>query len=247
VSRRGSYGIDAPYVPIGFSVGALFAAVLGVMAFRAEHAQSAGIWFATAAWFTFASSTYLYATFRGKFEVWSELLGSAGLEGDERALDIGCGRGAVLLLAAERLPRGKAVGIDLWSRADQSGNAIDVTRENAAKEGVADRIELITGDMTKLPFEDASFDLVVSSLAIHNVPSPAGRETAIREIYRALAPGGRALLADFRYVKDYARTFESLGASEVRTRGLGWRLWYGGPHAGTRLVEATKPDQSPNA
>ena len=52
----------------------------------------------------------LYSTRPGKFEVWAELLDELDLRGDEHILDIGCGRGAVLLLAAERLPGGRAAG-----------------------------------------------------------------------------------------------------------------------------------------
>src|SRR5438270_621724 len=54
-----------------------------------------------------------------KFAVWAELLDRLDLRGDERLLDVGCGRGAVLLMAARRLPRGRAVGVDVWSARDQ--------------------------------------------------------------------------------------------------------------------------------
>src|SRR5207249_4073043 len=83
----------------------------------------------------------------GKFAVWAELLRGLGLRGDERLLDMGCGRGAVLLMAAQLLPAGRAVGVDLWKTADQSGNAPEVAEANARREGVADRVELRTGDM----------------------------------------------------------------------------------------------------
>ena len=82
---------------------------------------------------------------------------------------MGCGRGAVLLMAAQHLTTGRAVGVDLWRTVDQSGNSAEATRRNAVAEGVADRVELHTADMTALPFEGNSFDLVLSSLAIHNI------------------------------------------------------------------------------
>src|SRR6266487_3801412 len=82
--------------------------------------------------------------------------------------------------------------------ADQSGNSAEATRRNAIAEGVADRVELLTADMTALPFEDNSFDVVVSSLAIHNIPGRAGREKALTEAVRVLRPGGRLLIADVR-------------------------------------------------
>src|SRR5713101_10177795 len=96
----------------------------------------------------------LYASRRGKFVVWSELLDQLSLRGDERILDLGCGRGAVLLLAAQHLTTGRTVGVDLWRSADQSSNSAEAARRNAIAEGVADRVELHTADMTALPFED---------------------------------------------------------------------------------------------
>ena len=124
---------------------------------------------AGALWLFLNAGMYVHTTRAGKFAVWAELLDRLELKGDERLLDIGCGRGAVLLMAAQCLPRGRAVGVDVWSTTDQSGNAEQVTRRNAALEGVAERVELHTADMRQLPFDDGSFDVVVSSLAIHNV------------------------------------------------------------------------------
>ena len=84
-------------------------------------------------------------------------------------MDIGCGRGLMLIGAAKRLTTGKAVGIDLWKAEDQSNNKPDETIKNARLEGVADRIEVQTSDMRSLGFGDASFDVVVSHWAVHNV------------------------------------------------------------------------------
>src|SRR5207247_7325499 len=98
--------------------------------------------------------SFLYTTLRGKFMVWAELLDQLNLRGDERILDLGCGRGAVLLLAAQHLTTGRAVGVDLWRRVDQSGNSVEATRRNAIAEGVDDRVELHTANMMALPFED---------------------------------------------------------------------------------------------
>jgi tRNA1(Val) A37 N6-methylase TrmN6 len=86
--------------------------------------------------------------------VWAELLDELQLQGDERILDLGCGRGAVLLLAAQHLTTGQAIGVDLWRRSDQSGNSAEATRRNALAEGVAERVELHTADMTLLQAED---------------------------------------------------------------------------------------------
>ena len=88
-------------------------------------------------------------------------------------------------------------GIDIWSIKDQSGNARDVTLRNASLEGVADHVQIDTGDMRALPHPDATFDLVVSSMAIHNIRSQADRKLAVTEGFRVLKPGGRMVIADY--------------------------------------------------
>jgi ubiquinone/menaquinone biosynthesis C-methylase UbiE len=183
----------------------------------------------------------LHASLRGKFAVWSELLDGLALRGDEQVLDLGCGRGAVLLMAAQRLTTGRAVGVDLWSKGDQSGNAAEATRRNAVAEGVVDRVELHTADMTALPFEDRRFDLVLSSIAVHNVKGRAGRDRTIGEAVRVLRPGGRLMIADIFATGRYCDCLAGLGMTDVACRGLGWRLWWSGPWLPTRLVTATKP------
>ena len=95
------------------------------------------------------------------------------MRGDETLLDLGCGRGAVLLAAAKLLPNGRAIGVDIW-RADQTDNSQQNTLRNAELEGVADRVEVRTADITDLPFDDNSVDVIVSSLVVHNIPSPRG-------------------------------------------------------------------------
>jgi ubiquinone/menaquinone biosynthesis C-methylase UbiE len=194
-------------------------------------------------WLLVGTASYLYTTLRGKFDAWSDLLDELHLRGDERVLDMGTGRGAVLLQAAQRLPRGRAVGLDLWKGADQSGNSPEATTRNAELEGVVDRVELHTGDMRAMPFPDSSFDVVLSSLALHNITEPAGRQKAIDEAVRVLKPGGRLLIADIQHSQAYGDRLRQLGLSDVVHRELGPRFWYGGPWMATRLVSAGRPER----
>ena len=174
-------------------VALLFAAaVLALAGFVVAAAVSALV----AALLLIMLGISLHTARRGKFLVWAEILDDLRLKGDERALDAGCGRGAVLTMVAERLPRGRVVGIDIWSRRDQSGNSTEAAERNLAAEGVRERCELVTGDMRAMPFPDASFDLIVSSLAIHNILGSVERSRAIDEIPRTLAPCGRVAIAD---------------------------------------------------
>ncbi|QYC45931.1 Demethylrebeccamycin-D-glucose O-methyltransferase [Nonomuraea coxensis DSM 45129] len=237
--RHGSYGFDAPWALTGLLLGAIVLVALAAVSYALDILL-AGLAFLLGGLYTLASAaSYLYTTRHGKFAVWAEEL--RRLKGDERLLDLGCGRGAVLLMAAQRLPRGRATGVDLWRSADQSGNAEARTRANAEAEGVSDRVELVTGDLRDLPFGDAAFDVVVSSQAVHNIPGAEGRARAVREAYRVLRPGGLLLLADFQHTAAYEETLRELGVVDVRRRDAGWRFWYGGPWFGTGLVEARKP------
>jgi arsenite methyltransferase len=130
--------------------------------------------------------SYVYSTRKGKLLVWSELLDDLQLRGEEQVLDMGCGRGAVLSMAAKRLDRGHAFGLDLWSTVDQSGNSPEATLRNLEVDGVKDRCTVETGNMMAMPFANAMFDLVVSNLAIHNIKGQAGRFKALDETFRVL-------------------------------------------------------------
>ena len=121
-----------------------------------------------------------------------------------------------MLLAAQRLTTGRAVGVDLWQNEDLSGNRPEATVENARREGVADRVEVKDGDARQLPFPDATFDVVVSSLALHNIYDRAGRERAVREIARVLKPGGRVAIVDIRHTDEYARVLAASVLNDVR-------------------------------
>jgi SAM-dependent methyltransferase len=243
--RRGEYGFDGNIAGllgmIAIAAALLMsAAALGLAGFAGAAATTALV----AAFLLTTVGIYLHTTRRGKFLVWAEILDSLRLRGDERVLDAGCGRGAVLTMVAECLPHGHAVGLDLWT-ADQSGNGPEAAERNLAAEGVRGRCDLVTGDMRSMPVPDASFDVVLSSLAIHNIRDRAGRKLAIDEIARALTPGGRVAIADLAWTRTYAQRLEALGFTSVTRRRLGWRFWWGPAFPVTVLVTGTKPGLTP--
>ncbi|GAB3570170.1 class I SAM-dependent methyltransferase [Amycolatopsis endophytica] len=246
--RRGDYGFDGDFrvvPPFGQAVVAVtvFTVMAGFTVFdiitgRTVAAVIGGL---ITVWLAFTAASYAYTSRVGKFRVWAPLLTGLGLRGDEDLLDLGCGRGAVLLAAAELLPAGRATGIDLW-RPDQTGNSPETTRRNAELEGVAARVTLCSGDMTQLPYEDRSFDIVLSSFALHHIPDAAGREAAIDEAVRVLRPGGRIVLADLAHTRTYLARLRALGLVGAERGNLGPRVWWGGPWFPSHLVTATKPD-----
>jgi arsenite methyltransferase len=91
--------------------------------------------------------------------------------------------------------------------------------------------------MREIPFADATFDVVVSCAAIHNLYTAGDRARAIQEIARVLKPGGQALIADIRHVEEYAFEFSESGCAEIRRKWsrLGGTVW-GLTDVGTDII-----------
>lgn len=237
------YGLDAPGAFRALLTGGSTATVVGF--FLVRWAFNRHIGFAVGMGFMvldsgivcLISAALMFLSSRfGKFHARDRLLARLKLRGDEAVLDVGCGHGLLLIGAAKLLPHGRAVGVDLWSQVDQSDNSHDATLSNAALEGVAERVDVRDGDMRKLPFDDSTFDLAVAHFAIHNIPPRDGRRQAIREIVRALKPGGRVALSDFKSVGLYANELRKSGMCDVKVSGPSFWTW---PPA--RTVTARKP------
>jgi SAM-dependent methyltransferase len=161
----------------------------------------------------------VWASKIGKIRSRERLLDRIAWTGAERVVDVGCGRGLMLVGAARRLTTGQATGVDIWQAEDLSGNRPESTVDNARLEAVADRVEVKTADMRELPFPDATVDVVVSSSAIHNLSAQVDRARAIREIVRVLKPGGQALVDDIRHGREYVAAFASCGCARVDSVG----------------------------
>ena len=102
-------------------------------------------------------------------------------------LDVGCGAGTDLLLAARQTgPTGRVIGIDMTDAMRQRAS------QGAETSGLA-HVEVREGDATRLPVDDGSVDVVISNGVLNLVPE---KKTAIAEIARVLRPGGRVQIAD---------------------------------------------------
>jgi len=116
-----------------------------------------------------------------------EIVKKAGVQPDERVLDVGCGTGAQTLPAAEAAGPGNVAGID------PSPEMLARAREKAARKNLG--IDFRNAAIEKLPFDDQQFDVVLSSFMLHHLPHDVMRK-GFAEILRVLKPGGRLLATD---------------------------------------------------
>ncbi|MDF1564583.1 MAG: class I SAM-dependent methyltransferase [Deltaproteobacteria bacterium] len=116
------------------------------------------------------------------------LIPQARVEAGQRVLDLGCGTGTLLRDLLRAHPGITAAGID------PDPKALERTRAKLEAEGLT--AELVEASAEELPFPDASFDRVFSSLMFHHLPGEL-RGPALREVLRVLKVGGSLHLLDF--------------------------------------------------
>jgi ubiquinone/menaquinone biosynthesis C-methylase UbiE len=122
----------------------------------------------------------------------------------ERLLDVGCGTATLLIAAKSHNPDSQVFGIDVDER------VLDIAKRKIQKTRV--EVEVMKARAEDLPFESSSFDVVVSTLIFHHLPTKI-KKLAMREIHRVLKQDGRFLLADFGKPESVLlKTFFALGA-----------------------------------
>jgi ubiquinone/menaquinone biosynthesis C-methylase UbiE len=119
------------------------------------------------------------------------ILGAAGITAQDRVLDLGCGIGNILIALAEQIDfTHPATGVDI------SPELIRFGEREIAGAGLPDRIELRVAPATRLPFEDGTFDVVLTSHVLKHLDDDT-LLASFREVARVLRPGGRFLLWEF--------------------------------------------------
>jgi arsenite methyltransferase len=236
------YGQDSPAMVAGIAVaGAIVCGLAVVLA--AIHAALAliavlavlGVYLVV-----YAASMVMYSR-RGKLRLRERILDAIPWRGDEAVLDVGCGRGLLLVGAARRLTSGRATGVDRWVTGAVTSNRPEAALENARAEGVIDRVEVCEGDAWSLPFAAGSFDVVVSNFVVHEMDTRAQRDAMLCEIARVLRPGGRVALCDFIFTGECMEVLRACGLADAARFPIGPPpiLTFGllRPH----VVTATKP------
>ncbi|MGA8876286.1 MAG: class I SAM-dependent methyltransferase, partial [Candidatus Korobacteraceae bacterium] len=165
--QKPDYGIDAPKVLRNLLLFGVLGLVLGIFGPRLVQLGPVRLlprpmFFGTGSLLLLEGFLYLFYVKVGKLYHRDRILSLHSWRGDENVLDVGCGRGLLLVGAAKRMAQlsgnGTVTGVDIWSREDMSGNSEQATRRNLELEGVSDRCKLIGVAAQDLPFEDGTFD-----------------------------------------------------------------------------------------
>lgn len=161
----------------------------------------------------FVRARWLFAFEGGGIQskVLDELISHVEWDGRGRALDIGCGSGVLSVRLAGKYKDAAITGIDYW------GGGWDYCREqcaeNARIEGVDGNTDFRQASASKLPFEDESFDLVVSNLVFHEVKDSENKLDVLKEALRVVKKGGKFVFQDLFLIRRYYGTPEELTAA----------------------------------
>ena len=214
LKARPNYGLDSPRILLSL----LLAGVAVCCAAYVLHSFWRWLALAVGAYLLLGAVGLVFYSKVGKLKLRQRLLDRLLWSGTERVLDVGCGRGLLAIAAAQRVPGGSVVGIDVWDHTALTSNRPESVLQNAQIEGVGNRVEVQQGDAREIPFPDGSFDVVLSNFVMHELRTRRDRERMMREIARVLKPGGRVALVDFIFTDECVGDLRNFGVSGRRLR-----------------------------
>jgi SAM-dependent methyltransferase len=200
------------YVP-----GAICLLFLGTSLLSASLLIPALIFLAVAIYFAYARRLFAARGGYVQDRIRDLVLDHLDWNGEGRALDIGCGNGALTIKVAQRHVKAVVTGCDHWGGKWEYSKA--VCERNAEVEGVDDRVSFQKASASKLPFEDGHFDAAVSNLVFHEVSDTKDKREVVREALRVVREGGRFAFQDLFLLKRlYGETDELLAT--IRSWGI---------------------------
>jgi len=177
--------------------------------------------------FLLVSIYFLYARYKfspqgGNLQdrIWKLVLANLDWNGEGKALDIGCGNGALTIKLAQKHRKAHVTGIDYWGKNwEYSKNTCE---RNAEIEGVSERVTFQKYSAVSLPFDDGYFDAAVSNFVFHMVGYAKDKRELIREALRVVKKGGKFSFQDeflikqlFGDINDLITTIKSWEISKV--------------------------------
>jgi ubiquinone/menaquinone biosynthesis C-methylase UbiE len=152
--------------------------------------------------------------------IWTLVLENLDWNGEGRALDIGCGNGALTIKLAQKYAKAQVIGVDYWGKTWEYSK--NVCERNAVIERVSERVAFQKANAAALPFDDCYFDAVVSNFVFHMVGKAKDKRGIVREALRVVREGGDFSFQDEFLIKqlygdidDFIETIKSWGISKV--------------------------------
>jgi SAM-dependent methyltransferase len=167
----------------------------------------------------FAYARYKFSPAGGNVQnqIWDTAIAHLDWNGEGKALDIGCGNGALTIKLAQKFPAAKVTGIDFWGERWEYSKGF--CEANAKVEGVSDRAVFQKASASKLPFEDGYFDAAVSNLCFHEVADTKDKREVIREALRVVKKGGKFSFQDLFFLKQVYGNVDDL-VLEIKSWGV---------------------------
>ena len=180
----------------------------------------AGLFFLVAAYFVYARQQFSLQGGKVQDRVWMLVLSNLDWNGEGKALDIGCGNGALTIKLAKKHPKAQVTGIDYWGKRWEYSKSM--CERNAEIEGVSERVKFQKASAVALPFDDGYFDAAVSNFVFHEVSDAKDKREVIREALRVVKKGGKFSFQDEFLVKqvygetdDLVKTIKSWKITKV--------------------------------
>lgn len=183
-------------------------------------AVPAGLFFLVAAYFFYARHQFSLQGGKVQDRIWTLVLSNLDWNGEGKALDIGCGNGALTIKLAKKHPKAQVTGIDYWGKRWEYSKG--VCERNAGIEGVSERVKFQKASAVALPFDDGYFDAAISNFVFHEVSDAKDKREVIREALRVVKKGGKFSFQDEFLIKqiygetdDLVETIKSWGIAKV--------------------------------